>query len=487
LIEKRKQRNYNGCVLLFVFAVLGAFLVWRWYHYNRWRAVLPPGVTLAGVPVEGISREEAIERLLGAYNGPTVLHYLDRPLPLFPQDIAFQIDVEAAASDLDAAVAKYRGVGGYFRYLLGQHPDSVDVPVQAVYSSEALRAFLERVSAQFDQDAKPPIPQPATGGYLPGESGRALDVEASIPPVESALLSTEKRETELVVNQTSAPLPDFDVLAQVVESELASFPGIASVFAKDLRTGDEIAINADVAYAGMSIIKIAVMLESYRFLDEAPDPDTTKILTETMTLSGNFTANLLLRMIGEGDAYRGIQVLNTSMRQLGLSNTFMATPYDEDVVPPTIVTEANTRTDLNTEPDPYMQTTPMDMGLLLEMIYECSQGKGTLTFVYPDRFSKEECAAMLDHMLANQLTGEDDVPVLIAAGLPNGTPIAHKHGWVADTRADAALVMSPGGDYILVIYLYNPGWVDWDQTNSIMTRLSQLFYSYFNQPESGGP
>jgi beta-lactamase class A len=343
------------------------------------------------------------------------------------------------------------------------------------------------VSIQFDRQAKPPIPQPATGGYLPGESGQTLDVEASISLVESALLSNEKRETQLVVIEDSPPLPDFGILGQVVESELASFPGIASVFAKDLQTGDEIAINADVAYAGMSIVKIAIMVESYRFLDASPDPDTTKILTETMTMSGNFTANLLLRMIGDGDAYRGTQILNTSMRQLGLANTFMATPYDEDVVPPTIVTEANARTDLNTEPDPYMQTTPMDMGLLLEMIYECGHGKGTLTFVYPDSFTQEECKAMLDHMLANQLTGEDDVPVLIAAGLPSNTSIAHKHGWVADTRADAALVLSPGGDYILVIYLYNPGWVDWDQTNSIMTRISQLFYAYFNQPDPTGP
>jgi len=486
LIEKKKQRNYNGCLLLFVFLILGGFLAWRWYHFNRWRAHLPPGMTLAGVPVEGINREEAIERLLGAYNGPAVLHYIDRPLPLFPEEIGFKIDVEATVAALDAALAEFGGVGGYLKYLLGQHPESINIPVQAIYSSEALRAYLERVSQQFDQDAKPPIPQLSTGGYLPGEPGHELDLEGSIPLVEAALLSTSKREAELVVNQKSPPQPDFELLGQVVESELASFPGIASVFAKDLQTGDEIAINADVAYAGMSIIKIAIMAESYRYLDQTPDLDTTKILTETITLSGNFTANLLLRMIGEGDAYRGTQVLNASMRQLGLGNTFMATPYDEDVVPPTIVTKANARTDLNTEPDPYMQTTPMDMGLILEMIYECSHDKGTLKFVYPDSFTKEECAAMLEHLLANQLTGEDDVPVLIAAGIPSGTPIAHKHGWVADTRADAALVFSPGGDYVLTIYLYNPGWVDWDQTNSIMTRISQLFYAYFNPPDAPG-
>lgn len=226
------------------------------------------------------------------------------------------------------------------------------------------------------------------------------------------------------------------------------------------------------------------MEEAYRYLDQPPDPDTTKILTETMTLSGNFTANLLLRMIGQGDAYRGTEILNASMRKLGLVNTFMATPYDEEVIPPTIVTEANSRTDLNTEPDPYMQTTPADMGLLLEMIYQCRSGGGVLTLIYPNDLVPDECAAMLEHMLGNQLSGEDDVPVLIAAGVPEGTAIAHKHGWVDDTRADAAIVLTPGGDFVLVIYLYQPGWVNWDVTNSLMTRISQLIYAYFNPPST---
>jgi beta-lactamase class A len=482
LIERKKQRDYGGCLLFAVLLVVAGFLTWRWINFNRWRTHLPAGLTLAGVPVEGASREEAIERLLGAYNGPVVLHYQDQRLSLSPQMVAFQIDVDATVTTMDAELAKSGGAGGYLKYLVGQYPDPVDVPVQATYSSQALDDFLSGIARQLDRPAKPPVPQPAGGGYLPGEPGYQLDKAASMPNVETALLSTSRRETTLVVDLEDPPAPDFGLLGQIIENELTSFPGIASVFAKDLQTGDEITINTDVAYAGMSIIKIAIMEEAYRYLDQPPDVDTTKILTETMTLSGNFTANLLLRMIGEGDAYRGTQVLNNSMRQLGLINTFMATPYDEEVVPPTIITEANSRTDLNTEPDPYMQTTPANIGLLLEMVYQCSNGGGLFSFIYPNDLNATECQAMIDHMLGNQLSGDDDVPVLIAAGLPEGVSIAHKHGWVDDTRADAALIFTPGGDYVLVIYLYHPGWVDWDQTNSIMTRISQLLYAYFNPP-----
>jgi beta-lactamase class A len=484
LIERKKQRSYTGCLFAVVFAVFAVFFAWRWVNFSRWRVHLPPGMTLAGVPVEGTTREEAMERLLGAYNGPVVLHYGVQPVPLFPHDVGFQVDVEATFENVDAELASYEGAKGFLRYLLGQFPSDTNVPAEAAYSSAALNEFLHSVAQQYDRPAKPPLPQPATGDYKPGEPGFELDIPASISPVETALMSTSGREASLVVTTREPPAPDFELLGQIIENELTSFPGIASVFAKDLQTGDEITIDADVAYAGMSIIKVAIMAESYRHFDEKPNPDTTKILTETITLSGNFTANLLLRMIGEDDAYRGTEVLNNSMRRLGLVNTFMATPYDQEVVPPTIVTEANSRSDLNTQPDPYMQTTPMDMGLLLEMIYQCSQGEGTLLFIYPDDFSADECRAMIEHMLGNQLTGEDDVPVLIAAGLPDGISVAHKHGWVADTRADAALVFTPGGDYVLVIYLYNPGWVDWEQTNAIMTRISQLLYAYFNPPEA---
>lgn len=482
LIEPRNKRSYEGVLLFVVFLSLFGFVVWRWTDFRRWQGHLPAGMTLAGIPAGGTNRTEAIDRLMGAYSGPILLNYQDRQVSLAPQNVGFQIDVNGVVAEIDAEIERTRGLGGFFRYLFAQYPEPVDIPVQASYSSEALREFLKSVARQNDRPARPAVPQPSTGDYVPGEPGNRLDVEASIPAVEEALFSTSQREATLVVNIEESPRPDFELLSQIIENELASFPGIASVFAKDLQSGEEISINAHVAYAGMSIIKIAVMEEGYRYLDKPPDADTTKILSETITLSGNFTANLLLRMIGEGDAYRGTETLNRSMRRLGLINTFMATPYDEDVVPPTIITEANSRSDLNTEPDPYMQTTPADIGLMLEMIYQCGEGGGALTYIYPGEVTAEECRAMIDHMLGNQLTGEDDVPVLIAAGLPPGTSIAHKHGWVADTRADAALVFTPGGDYVLVIYLYQPGWVDWERTNSIMTRISQLVYNHFNPP-----
>ncbi len=484
LLDQRKKRVDGwGCLVGLILIVLVGFVGWRWTRYQAWLKRIPAGVTLAGVPVEGTTPKEAVERLVGAYSGPITLHYRDQRLSLSPQAVDFSIDVEATRSALDAQLDENRDLETFLAYLVGQYPPPVDIPVDATYSPEALQSALENVAREYDRQAKPPVPQLSTGSYIPGEPGYHLDIAESAPDIIQALMSTAEREAHLVVQVEEPPPPDISLLQAIVENQLSDFEGVASVFFKDLQTGDEININTGVAYAGMSIVKIAIMEEAYRQLDQAPDLATVKLLTETMTLSGNFTANQLLRLTGDGDPYQGIQRLNSSMRKLGLINTFMATPYDEEVVPPTIVTPANSRTDIDTNPDPYMQTTPLDMGLLLEMLYYCSQGGGALMSVYPDDFSTDECQAMIDHMLGNQLSGEEGVPVLIAAGVPLEVPVAHKHGWVADTRADAALIFTPGGDYVLVIYLYSPGgWVDWDQTNALMSSISQAVYLYFNPP-----
>jgi beta-lactamase class A len=267
-------------------------------------------------------------------------------------------------------------------------------------------------------------------------------------------------------------------LEEMLNSLLADFDGISSIFIKDLQNGEELEMNPEVAYAGMSVVKIAVMVESYRRIDQPPNIEQTKLLTETMTLSGNFTANLLLRdTIGNGDGYQGVENVTASMRHLGLINTFMATPYDEEVVPPTIVTPANSRTDLNTQPDPYMQTTAQDMGVLLEMIYQCSRGGGALMVAYPEGFTPQECQHMLDMMSDNQIDS------LIEMGVPPGTRVAHKHGWIGDTHADAAIVFSPGGDFVLVAFLYHPQWLEWEVSNPLIADIGTATYNFFNPAE----
>jgi hypothetical protein len=82
----------------------------------------------------------------------------------------------------------------------------------------------------------------------------------------------------------------------------------------------------------------------------------------------------------------------------------------------------------------------------------------------------------------------DNVAVLIDAGLPEGTQIARKQGWVTGESgiiqniSDAAIVYSGGGNYVLVIYAYHPVQALWEPVSGMFAKISQTVYEYFNLP-----
>ncbi len=462
--------------ILVILIVALLFLASKFNEYRIYRNQIPQGVSLAGIPVGGKWDNEALGLLGDAFSQPVELHYLDKSLLLHPQDVGFQLEAEKMLEEVNKLREESNFWQGFADYVLGTNPRPVDIPLQAKYDEKLVRDFLATIAEEYDHPQQEPYANPETLTFVPGQPEQRLDIEASLPLVIAALNSAHDREVELVVDVGPAPRPPgLWMMEQMIQGIMADFPGLYSIYIKDLATGEEYNDDADVAYAGMSIIKIAIMMETYRHLDGPPDLETTKLLTETMTLSGNFTANLLLRYIGDGDAYEGARRLTESMRYLGLVNTFMATPYDEDVLPQHISTPANQRTDVNTNPDPFMQTTPQDMGRLLEMIYQCAKGGGTLIAAYPDEITPEECQAMLDIMSQNR------IGALIEAGVPEGTRVAHKHGWVGDTHGDAGIVFSPGSDYVLCVYLYHKDWLEWDVSSPLIARVSEATYNYFNR------
>ena len=431
---------------------------------------------MAGLSVEGMTREQALQALEAALTAPVEVTYQEQQLSLSPDSVELRYNAEETAANLDAVLAARGGLDGFIAHILRRPPDPVDIPIVVNYSEERLDGFLARVVKQYDRPPQEPVPLPAALIFRPGQPGYELDVEVSRARLASALLSATDRQVELVVRMEEAPPPDLDMLGQLLRSILDDYEGlIPGIFVKDLQTGDELEINAGVAYAGLSVLKIAILEETYRILDTPLDIEVTDWVSETIGVtSSNFKANLLLRdVIGDGDGYQGVRNLTDSMNYLGLKNTFMAAPYDE-VASLIVVTPANSRTDVTTEPDPYMQTTPLDVGLLLEMIYQCSHGGGALMVAYPGAFTADECSQMIEWMSM----GHTDR--LIEIGVPAGTSVAHKEGLTGDTHADAALVFSPGGDFVLAVFLYRPQWLEWEESNPLIADIATATYNYFN-------
>jgi beta-lactamase class A len=63
------------------------------------------------------------------------------------------------------------------------------------------------------------------------------------------------------------------------------------------------------------------------------------------------------------------------------------------------------------------------------------------------------CQEMLDLLAEN---GDHE---RMRAGIPDGVRVEHKSGWIEDMQSDVGIVRSPGGDFILAIYLYRE--TDW--------------------------
>jgi beta-lactamase class A len=165
------------------------------------------------------------------------------------------------------------------------------------------------------------------------------------------------------------------------------------------------------------------------------------------------------------------------MRRLGLENTFISVPYEEQPKPGNIThqTPANSREDIIADPDPAMQTPAEDMGTLLSMIYQCAEnGGGALIAAYDGAVTQEECQQILDFMKLNHIGS------LIEEGVPDEVAVAHKHGWIGDTHGDAGIVFSPSGDYILVTYMFKPEWLEWEISSPLLAGISRATYNFFN-------
>jgi len=473
-------RRRTGIIawLIVIAAVAALLLAWQYLDYRSAGRTLPAGMTMAGLAVEGMTREEVFNALDVAFATPVEVIYQGEHMTLPPDSVEFRFNVEQTAANLDAALAARGDVDGFIAHILRQPSEPVDAPVAVAYSEERLDGFLARVARQYDHPPQVPVPLPSSLTFRAGQPGYELDVEASRRLLSQALASATDRHVELVARTSEAPPLEIAVLGEMLQSLVDSHPNvIAGIFVKDLQTGNEVSINADIAFSGLSVLKIAILEETYRVLDAPLDLEVTDWISDSLGItSSNFKANLLLRdVIGDGSSgYQGVENLTASMNHLGLRNTFMVAPYDADC-PYSITTPANSRTDINTSPDICMQTTPLDIGLLLEMIYQCNQGGGGLMVAYPGSFTAEECGEMLEWMTKNSFDN------LIEAGLPEGTMVAHKHGFGdGGPHADAGIVFSPDGDFVLVVYLDSPQYLEWAESSALVASIARATYNYLN-------
>jgi beta-lactamase class A len=498
--EKLSVRNRSALSLLRFFS-LGLLLIsiilvaLQLVRFSRVRSYLPAGLTVAGVPVGGLDREQAAERLMEVYSVPVLVRYNGASILLQPSVVDFTLDVENMLALANLERTQKQFWEDFWDYLWGRTEFPTQIPLRATFSDQRLRAYLVDVAARYDQPALPAMPVPGSASFDPGKPGQALDIEGALPQIEAALYSLENREVELPLTRVDPSRPAFQNLDVLLKQTLqvGGFDGLAGIYLLDINSGQEmhfaiqngedLAVEPDIAFTASSIIKIPIMVTVFQRLNDQNDSETMKLLQDMITLSGNEAADWLMDRAIEPQ--RAPLDVTEDMQAIGLKNTFLAGYFTfGSPLLALIETPANTRPDISTDPDPYSQTTPSDIGMLLNDIYQCAKdGGGTLPAVFPGQITQEECQTMSSYLIKNRL------PVLLTAGLPEATPIAHKHGWVTvngiiNTIGDAGIVYSPGGDYILVVFLYHPEQLIWESASALIAQLSQVVYNFYNIPQT---
>jgi beta-lactamase class A len=475
-----------------VFVLLAAvLLVFQLTQYSVSRSNYPADMTIGGVPVGGLDPQAAKQRLLQVYATPVEIHYGNAIIDLEPGLIVgFQLNTESmlAAADLQRTGASFWG--GFWDYLWNRRSPASQIPLVSSYSEGRLRIYLQNeISARYDQPPTPAQPIPGTVNFTPGIPGQTLDIESAVALIENSMKSPDHRVVILSSQRTAAGRPSLGtlqiLLKQIVDQ--SSFAGIVDLYLLDLQTTDEmhfayqagenISINPDIAFTASSTIKIPIMVSMFRHVNSKIDDPLDIELKDMIAQSNNNASDSLMKSL---DEERGPLIVTETMKKLGLENTFInGYFYPGAVVLQLFDTPANKRTDFNTNPDIYSQTTPSDMGMLLEDIYLCAQtGGGSLVAAFPGQINQTACQKMIQYLQ------EDKLGALIQGGVPEGTIVAHKHGWDIDLTqySDAGIVYTPGGNYILTIYVYNPGGGNWTTVSPLYAELSRAIYNYFNLP-----
>lgn len=497
-----RQRGFQFPVLAIVSALLLLVTIvlamLELVAYSDTRDSLPTDLTVAGIPVGGLSEADARARWESVYlKQPIQLSYEGSPIVLYPEEIGFRVASDVMLADARAQSAQAQSFwAGFWNYLERRPVAAVSVGLIAEYPEGALREYLEGIADRYDARPGGAEYNLDTLTFSAGRSGKRLDIDAAIPLIHRALLAPEAANRRVVLPTEDLHAGDRDIsslrraIIDLMTHMGFAYNGtqtMASVYIMDLASGEDVEILADVPHSARSVIKIPIMINLFRE-KLLVSQEEAYLLAESILCSNNSASNYLMQLAGQGDSWQpqlrdGLKQVSCTAQEAGAVHTYISAPlyvadrayqFEAAVCRPTV--PANTA--YNTNPDPYAQTTAQDIGFLLTQIYDCARHNSGLRAIYPDDILQTECEQML------QLLSGNRIDRLLELGLPPGTPIAHKNGWGIETSADGGIVFSPGGDYVIVVFTWEedldgnnlPTLLSWE----VIEEISRLTYNYFN-------
>ncbi len=258
-----------------------------------------------------------------------------------------------------------------------------------------------------------------------------------------------------------------------LQEAISGYNGDIGIYVKNLRTDKTVAINADTIFPTASIVKVPILLgimdkiergelkydSSLTYKDsllyagsdilgsfKTDEKIVLKKLVMLMLTTSDNTASLWLQSLAGGGTR-----INEIMEGLGLKDT-----------------RVNSRTpgrESFRAVYQWGQTTPREMGTLLEKIYS------------NEIFSATACERMMRCLGRNYWDENEAI-----SQIPPTIEVFSKNGCVNASRSEVLLVNAPGNPYIFCIFTKNNKDQRWMQENEawVMSRkLSKLLWEYF--------
>ena len=488
---KISRFNLFRWIAIILIVIAAILLVSQLIRFSRIRAGFPPGTSIGGVAVGGLNQQQAADRITQAFNNPIELVYNDQLIQVRPSQLGFDIQTEVMIAAADQQRVKLPFWSSFWDYLWNRMAAAHDTPLSADIAQDRIRLYLmNEIATRYDEAPLSSQPVPGTNNFLMGQSGVVLNIDKSITVIEQALQSPYNRSAVLIIDEVQPPRPSLENLEILIKQiiDKSKFDGLTEMYVLDLENRNEInfvyenGVDYDpgIAYTAASTIKIPIMVSTFKRIGEPTPQAASDLMTQMIEKSENPPADQLMETFL--DPNLGPIFITQDMQEIGLKNTFLGGQfYLGAPLLQRYQTPANQRLDYNTDPDVYNQTTPSDMGMLLDDIYQCAQtGGGTFSAVFQGEISQAECQLMITFLTKN------DIAVLLQAGLPDGTKIAHKHGWIVEndgvihSMLDAGIIFSPGNNYVAVIAMYQPTQLIFDVANYLSAQISAAIFNYFN-------
>lgn len=294
--------------------------------------------------------------------------------------------------------------------------------------------FFRKISAQTPESGNFTIVSPLPESEIASTSGQVI--EATIEPSQP-VVSTN--------------------LSQIVKDGLSDSKGTYAVYIKNLKTGEQVAIDENKVFQSASLYKLWTMAAVFQEIEKGTLSEEDVLHDEIATLNKRFKISTDAAELTEGEITMSVKKALEQM--ITISHNYAALLLTTKVKLATVKTFLEDQNLSNSKVGSPPKTTARDIAKYYEQLYN-----GQI-------INREYSDKMIDLLSRQRLN--DRIPKY----LPEGIRVAHKTGELDMVKHDAGIVYSPNGDYIFVVLSETPRPADAAEKTA---KLSEKVYNYFN-------